>query len=149
MSEWRTSSRETQIEETARFASISSRYSTTPLSEPNTPLFQSTGAAVTDSPATPSEGVPPLAIAHQSLALASGCGDVSSDAAVQVRHSASPIASLGHLKHSCNARRTPERRNGTSRSRRTSRSGWTSWYVQRNSSNAYNHVTAGLKPRRR
>ena len=92
MSKWRTSSRETQIEETARFATLSPRSSASLLPDPTASSVQlseteagNSAAAAAAAAAAVSEGVPPLAMAHMTLAIASGSDDATS-AAIQVRH---------------------------------------------------------------
>lgn len=85
MSEWRTSSRETQLGETARFAAVSPRSSASLLSELRTSSVQPTDTPATESAATPSEGVPPAAVVSRPLAAASGSDGVPSGATIQVR----------------------------------------------------------------
>ena len=85
MSEWRTSSRESQIGETARFAAVSPRRSASLLPELRTSLVQPTETPATESASTLSEGVPPAAVVYRPLAVASGSDDVPSDAAIRVR----------------------------------------------------------------
>ena len=59
LSEWRTTSRETQIEQTAQFAAFSPRPSASTLPELSPLSVQQNDAVVADAAAIPSEGVPP------------------------------------------------------------------------------------------